>query len=219
MEPSELEKIDDAFDRPLLDPETRAAVVIMASSVKSADFARHALGIGHRSGMSRSTATEIGLQLGLFAGFPRCISVMGMIAGIWGPTSEAPRSLAPATLDEIRRRGFDLFRLIYAHHADRVLADLHRFDPDIVDLVIVGAYGRILSRPELSAATRELCAVAALTVSGDLKQLSSHARGAIHCGAEADRLFDVLGLIEPLTDPRHSVEAQAIVAKIAPRRS
>lgn len=219
MEPSETRKIDDAFSRPILDPETRAAVVVMAAAVKSADLARHALEVGHRNGMSRSAATEIGLQLGLFAGFPRCISVMGLIAGLWGPTPETPRSLAPASLDEIRSRGFDLFRRIYAHNAERVLADLHRFDPDIVDLVIVGAYGRILSRPELTAATRELCAVAALTVSGDLKQLSSHARGAIHCGAEADRLSDVLELIEPLTDRHHLAEAQAIVAKIAPRRS
>lgn len=214
MEPIATQIIDEALERPYFDRETRFSIVVMAAAVKSANLARHALEAAHRGGLLRATVTEVGLQLGLFAGFPRCISVMGMIASLWGKTDLLPRSLAAAELDALRERGLGLFRRIYAHNTERVLADLNRFDPDIVDLVMVGAYGRILTRPELSAANRELCAVAALTVSGDLKQLSSHARGAVHCGAAEHQLSDVLALILGIAAPDFHAEAVAIVERI-----
>ena len=48
--------------------------------------------------------------------------------------------------------------------------------------MIVEGYGKVLSRPGLDIATRELAIVAFLTVDNRPKQLMSHIRGALRVG-------------------------------------
>ena len=138
---------------------------------------------------------ETVLQAHLFAGFPRVVEALGVL-GAHGGLGE----LEP---DELRRepdlpeRGAELFDRIYGDHAGRVRDFLERAHGDFADWIAGHAYGRVLTRPGLPADRRELLAVTALAVTGQDRQLASHARGSLRCGASVD---EVRGAIECVRD-------------------
>ena len=53
-------------------------------------------------------------------------------------------------------------------------------------------YGKVLGRPGLDLATRELCIAALLAVLRTPRQLYSHLRGALNAGAETAEVEEVL---------------------------
>ncbi len=98
-------------------------------------------------------------------------------------------------------RGAALFRKIYLSHTDEVLERIRSFHPDLKDWILQHAYGRVLSRPVLSAKQRELAAVAALTVTRQYRQLLSHFRGAKRCGATVEEMAAVIQKMKSLAAP------------------
>jgi alkylhydroperoxidase/carboxymuconolactone decarboxylase family protein YurZ len=158
------------------------------------------------------------LQVHLFAGVPRQVEAAGVL--------EQEGGLGPPDDDEVEGRGGDaqtsrgraLFERIYADDSTAVRAMLARGHPELEHWVLEHAYGRVLSRPGLSADRRELLAVAALAVLGQDRQLASHARGALRCGATREELGETLETIRDLVDPSHASridEALRLAAKIA----
>jgi len=139
---------------------------------------------------------EAVLQTHLFAGFPRLVEayeVLERAGGLGTLEDDERRPVAGADQD-----GAALFERIYADRTDAVRARLASFHPDFAAWIADHAYGRVLSRPGLSADLRELLAVAALATQGQDRQLASHARGAVRCGASADEVSAVLEAIEYL---------------------
>ena len=63
---------------------------------------------------------------------------------------------------------------------------------ELHDFVLQAAYGRILTRPGLTARQRELLAVSALASLEQKPQLIAHARGALRCGATAGEVSEAL---------------------------
>ena len=61
--------------------------------------------------------------------------------------------------------------------------------------MIVEGYGKVLSRPALDLARRELCIVAACAASRQERQLHSHLHGALHAGASKAAITDTLGAV------------------------
>ena len=144
---------------------------------------------------------EAVLQTHLFGGFPRLVEAYGHLADAGG--------LGQAAADEHEasgsvERGAQLFDRIYGEGADPVRAMLTEHSPDYAAMIAEHAYGRVLSRPGLDAASRELIASCALAALGQDRQLASHARGALRCGARFDALVDCLDVVRDLmTDERH----------------
>ncbi len=97
-------------------------------------------------------------------------------------------------------------------------AKLEGFHPDFAHWIEGHAYGRILARPGLSADRRELFAVAALAALGQDRQLASHVRGGLHCGASADELRDALETVGDLIGDRNLQHAQRVVTKFTRQR-
>ena len=156
---------------------------------------------------------EAVLQVHLFAGVPRQVEAYEVLdrAGGLGALEAGEALDAPAD----PREGTELFETIYGRNAEAVRARLRGFQPDFATWVLGHAYGRVLSRPGLSADRRELLAVAALAATGQDRQLASHARGAIACGASAEKVRATLDAIEDLVDPGHLDRARAVVARFA----
>jgi len=152
---------------------------------------------------------ETVLQVHVFAGFPRAVEAYAVLAAAGG--------LGKLDDDEVRNepdkaeRGLALFERIYEPHADAVRRILRNGHPDFESWILGHAYGRLLSRPGLSPDRRELLAVAALTVLGQERQLASHARGSLRCGATRKELLGVLEAIEDLAEPKHLDHARAII--------
>lgn len=173
---------------------------------------------------------EAVLQVHVFAGFPRLVELYGVIdsagglgalepdeaagsdqpADGSGPAADA-RGLAAGE----RQRGRALFERIYADDAPTVRAMLARHHPDFARWIEEHAYGRVLARAGLDADRRELLAVAALSALGQERQLASHARGALRCGATRAELDATLDAIADLIEPERLTRARRVVERFA----
>ena len=140
---------------------------------------------------------ELLLQTYLFAGFPRALNAMRE----W-------RRLEPATAvpapdgDPARWRidGEATCAVVYGATYERLRHNIRHLHPRLDDWMIVEGYGKVLSRPGLDLARRELCIVAACAAAGQDRQLHSHLHGALNAGASIetvdatiDSLRDLLG--------------------------
>lgn len=135
---------------------------------------------------------EVVLQAHLFAGFPRVVEAASVLAGCGGLGAPEADELAEAT-DTAGGRA--LFDAIYGAQAADVRAALQGSHPLLGRWIAEHAYARVLARPGLAPDRRELCAVAALAVQGQERQLASHARGAVRLGATP---AEVVATIEEL---------------------
>jgi len=147
---------------------------------------------------------EAALQVAAYGGFPRTIEGLALLA-------ERAPSAGPAaterTADDRRRAGRDVWDKVYAEQADEVLAWLGTLAPELPGWVLDDAYGRVLSRPGLSLAERELLGVAALALMGLASPLASHVRGALRNGSNAPAVSDILRACRGLAPPN----AQAVI--------
>ena len=100
-------------------------------------------------------------------------------------------------------------------YSDRVRRFLTKGHPDFARWIAEHAYGRVLARPGLSADRRELLAVAALAATDQDRQLASHARGSLRCGAEPEELAAALETVRDLLGDERCGRALRIVARIA----
>ncbi len=144
-----------------------------------------------RDGVPAETVREAILQNYLFAGFPRCINALGVLADLAPLPSRAPvrRDLA-----SWQTRGELLCRRVYGRTYDKMISTMRRLHPDLADWILWEGYGKVLSRPLLDAATRELCVIPVLAAAGTIPQLRSHLVGARNCGATAAEVREALSM-------------------------
>lgn len=173
-------------------PAQTRALVGAAAAVWRADWSKlTAWTDGARAHAApRAELEETLLMCVLFCGFPRAITAWGVVDEAW-PVQEPPTGGAlPA--DEQAGAGSTLFTAIYGDNDAQVRAMLRGYHGELHDFVLEAAYGRILTRPALAAATRELVAVGVLAAQGQRRQFLGHARGAQHLGATREQLREVL---------------------------
>lgn len=155
---------------------------------------------------------EAFLMAHLFAGIPRTLAALEVVARAGGLGAPLASELAPERGVEA---GDELFARIYGESASAVHAAIEQVHPVLAAWVREHAYGRVLARPGLDAATRELCAVAALAITGHERQLASHARGAVRCGATPDDVAAALALAERWVPESFRETARQVVARFA----
>lgn len=76
--------------------------------------------------------------------------------------------------------------------ADRVARGLEELDPELGSRVLDWAYGDVFRRPELDLKSRELVAVAVLTVLGLPEPLKTHIIAARNAGATEAELRETM---------------------------
>lgn len=158
------------------------------------------------------------LQVHLFAGIPRQVEAAQVLAQAGGLGALDPDEIEGATVVDPLARGTRLFDRIYADDAESVRSMLARGHPEFERWVLEHAYGRVLSRPGLAPDRRELLAVVALATLGQERQLASHARGALRCGATPGELDAALELVLDLVEPEHPgriADARRMVARLS----
>lgn len=138
----------------------------------------------------RADFEETLLQCVLFCGFPRVITAFEHFCNAW-PAEQAP-SGGGLPVEERESAGNELFRSIYGKNDAAVRSTLRGYHQELHDFVLEAAYGRILTRPQLSAKKRELIAVAVLAAQGQKRQFAGHARGAKHLGASIEELREAI---------------------------
>jgi 4-carboxymuconolactone decarboxylase len=158
---------------------------------------------------------EVILQSYLFAGFPRTLNA----AREWRRVSgrEAPVSDEGERLDRVeewRRQGEATCAVVYGPFYDRLRLNIRALHPALDAWMIVEGYGKVLSRPALDLARRELCIVAACAASRQDRQLHSHLHGALHAGASEASITDTLGAISALVSADDAARYKMLWARV-----
>lgn len=141
---------------------------------------------------------EVVLQAHLFAGFPRVVEACEVLSEAGGLGTPEPEEAAPQ--GDCFDTGRALFERVYDRRAQAVRDTLQAYHPTLERWIEGHAYGRVLGRPGLGADRRELCAVASLAALEQDRQLASHVRGALHCGASAEEVEGALACVRDLLD-------------------
>ena len=158
---------------------------------------------------------EVILQSYLFAGFPRTLNA----AREWRRVSGRPAPVADdgARLDlaeEWQRKGEKTCATVYGPFYERLRHNIRELHPALDAWMIVEGYGKVLSRPGLDLARRELCIVAACAASRQERQLHSHLHGALHAGASESAITDTLTTVGLLVSPDDAARHRMLWARI-----
>lgn len=166
------------------------------------------------SGVPDAALREALRQVVPYAGFPRALTALGALqsAGLLPPTlPEAPEPDEAAR----RRAGRVAFEGVYGDTAERVRAGLARLDPLLPAWTEDFAYGRVIARPCLSLADREVLAVAALAALGGMPDpLLGHLRGALRLGVDREALAGVVAALPHEVPARARAEAEALLSRL-----
>ena len=80
--------------------------------------------------------------------------------------------------------------------------------------MISEGYGKVLSRPGLDLARRELCIVAACAATNQDRQLHSHLHGARNAGAAVDIVDAALDSLTDVVGPARSRDVTLLWARV-----
>jgi 4-carboxymuconolactone decarboxylase len=154
------------------------------------------------------------LQSYLFLGYPAALRALGEWRALTG------RAALPARRDEAEweRRGAATCAAVYGGQYPRLRDNIAALHADMERWMIVEGYGKVLSRPGLDLAARELCIVALLAPQDAAPQLYSHLRGALNAGAAAEDVAEAVRIIDPLLPAGRRQQLQAQWSAVLERR-
>jgi alkylhydroperoxidase/carboxymuconolactone decarboxylase family protein YurZ len=156
----------------------------VAGARGDAAAARRAVLAARGARVARRAVEETGLMLVLYAGYPAALETMRVVHDAWPGRPRRSREGGPSRW---RRRGTALCRRVYGPLFRRLVVTVRGFHPDLAAWMVETGYGRVLSRPGLSAVARELITVAVLAATDRERQLVSHLLGAARVGAALRR--------------------------------
>jgi 4-carboxymuconolactone decarboxylase len=143
---------------------------------------------------------EVILQTYLFAGFPRALNAAREWRRISGRAAPAVDHEVLQDPADLLRRGEDTCAVVYGECYSRLRVNIRGLHPALDQWMIVEGYGKVLGRPQLDLARRELCVVAACAIARQDRQLHSHLHGALNAGAHHAVVTAALDVIEPMLD-------------------
>lgn len=153
------------------------------------------------------------VQSYLFLGYPAALNGLA----VWRERS-GHRPAEDATPPEAWAvRGTDVCRAVYGDQYERLRANIRRLHPDMDRWMVVEGYGKVLGRPGLALAVRELCVVAVLAVLDAPVQLYSHLRGALRVGATPDDVEETLRVAGAAGSPAARARAAEAWSRLAGR--
>ena len=147
------------------------------------------------------------LQSFLFLGYPAALRGFGAWRRMSGDAAQRGESIASA---EWKSRGEATCARVYGGQYHRLRDNIAALHPELEEWMIGEGYGKVLSRPGLDLATRELCIIALLAPQDAAPQLYSHMRGALHAGAAENDVAEVVQFLEPMLP---AVRATALAAQ------
>jgi 4-carboxymuconolactone decarboxylase len=180
--------LDDTFT---LDAATRALVRLSARIAGGSELdVREGLAETGAAATPAVWVEEIILQSYLFAGFPRTLNaarewrrVAGGSKGTGGGGVWEGDGKGGFPPPDFRALGEATCARVYGKFYSKLRQNIDELHPELDDWMIEEGYGKVLSRPGLDLARRELCIVAACVAGGQDRQLHSHLHGARNVGA------------------------------------
>lgn len=197
-----------------LGPARRALVTLAASlATRHPDAIRAAM--ADAAAVADPVAVEeVLLQSHLFVGFPDALNALGLWREVSGRSPSPSLGEEPAGWDA---RGERVCAAVYAGNYARLRENVRALHPDVDGWMVTGGYGRVIGRPGVDLATRELCIAALLAVWNVPRQLHSHLRGALNTGASAAEVEEAVETACGFVDDAQAAEVRALWGEIAGR--
>ena len=150
---------------------------------------------------------EVLLQSHLFVGYPVALEALS----IW----REERKQAPEVREDDEPRVWEVrgprvCSRVYGRQYEALLRNVRTIHPVMAGWMVGVGYGRVLGRPGLSLAVRELCIVSLLEVLDTPEQLHSHLRGALNVGASARAVREALELAGEHASPEARARADTV---------
>src|SRR6266540_1947195 len=190
-----------------LDPQTVALVRIAAATAQGDEAVLRERMIAARALQVPAVwVEELLLQSFLNVGYPLALVAFGVWRAVeGGPPHETGERVSHADWQRWLERGEEACAGVYGRTYHKLLLNLRALHPAIETLVVVDAYGKILSRPGLDTKRRELCTLAAIAMLRADRQLHAHMRGALNTGSTREEVDTVLAVVEPDLDPARAL--------------
>jgi 4-carboxymuconolactone decarboxylase len=190
----------------------RAALVRVSASIASRNRTILDAALrGARTTADGAEVDEVILQSHLFVGFPDTLEAMVRWRGLGGSGTPDPY---PEASELWRSRGEEVCSDVYGANYEKLRENVASLHPDLDRWMVEGGYGRVIGRPGLDLATRELCIAALLAVWGAPRQLHSHMRGALNAGASADELRESVEIACAIAREEDGAIARDLLARI-----
>lgn len=178
------------------DNTTARSLSIYSAAVATAEeeFLDAAVDRCRRYAVRREQFYEMVLQSYLFLGFPRMLTAAQHLNRVF-PGNDAASCLRKISPDESEcwfEHGTRLCKSVYGHNYELLKERVESIAPEIFRWMVIEGYGKVLSRPLVSAVDRELAVVACLMVENRPGQLHSHMKGALNVGASLALLTEVV---------------------------
>jgi 4-carboxymuconolactone decarboxylase len=177
-----------------------AALVRLAAAIAAADepAVRERFVAAVAARVPHAWIDELVIQSYLFSGFPRALNA----AREWrrivpAATTDSDDPADPARAEEWLARGEATCRAVYDGMYEKLRENVYQLHPALDAVMVMDGYGKVLGRPGLDLARRELCVVAACAATLQDRQLHSHLHGALNVGVSAAVLAASLEVLTP----------------------
>jgi 4-carboxymuconolactone decarboxylase len=157
---------------------------------------------------------EVILQAHLFIGFPDALNALSLWREVSGHPPPPPLDDDPGGWEA---RGERVCARVYGGSYRRLRENVRALHPDVDGWMVAGGYGRVIGRPGLDLATRELCIATLLAVWRVPRQLHSHLRGALNAGASVARVDAAVDAACACLDAAGAAEARRLWGDIRAR--
>jgi 4-carboxymuconolactone decarboxylase len=198
----------------LLDGETRALVRLAAVLAGGSETMIRAELTVARDAVRAVWIEEVLLQTYLFAGFPRALNGAREWRRISGTVAPADDEGTALDAERWLQRGLATCETVYGRFYERLRVNIRELHPALDTWMIVEGYGKVLGRPALDLARRELCIVAACAIARQDRQLHSHLHGALHAGVDVDVVAAALDAIADFIDEDDMRRFRALWARV-----
>jgi len=163
-----------------LSPAQECLVHLSAAlASRDASLLSGALASAHHTADPRAVEEAL-LQSYLFLGYPTALNAFAD----WRALTRRPAEPATLADGDWGERGSRVCQAVYGGQYEGLRDNVRRLHADMEQWMVEEGYGKVLGRPGLALADRELCIAAILAVLGVPRQLYSHLRGALNVGAD-----------------------------------
>lgn len=190
----------------------RLALLRLAASLGTRDDAAIRAAMEAARDVADARAVEeVLLQSHLFVGFPDALNALGL----WRRVSGLPAPPASGEDPEVwEMRGERVCEEVYGANYEKLRVNVQGLHPDVDGWMVTGGYGRVIGRPGLDLATRELCIAALLAVWNVPRQLHSHLRGSLNAGAAVAEVDEAVEAACAFLAPDRAAEVRALWREI-----
>ena len=209
---------DERREMSKLEPRT-VALIRVATAIAKGDEAllRERMTVARAAKVPTEWVEELLLQSLLNVGYPLTLMAFGIWREVAGPVTKAGEDLTHDHWALWKERGAKLCAEVYGRTYHKLLLNLRGLHPALEALVVVDAYGKVLSRPGLDAQRRELCTLAAIAMLPTPRQLHAHLRGALFTGSTREEVDQVLALVEQDLDATRALKVWELWADVRER--